>query len=159
MANTTSAYRLDAFPLHEPAPRTERERVDVRALRVGGTSQASTITPQLIAVARMAAVVIAVVAILCFARIALTSAAVSTMMESDTISAQIDEARASGVSLEMQQSVLTSPSALKSAVKRLGMVQPYDVGTIVLDPDIVALDADGNLSLSDSVKNVVRAQE
>ena len=158
MANSSSAYRLDAFPAYEP-PARQRRGADVRAVRTDGADRTATTSTQLVTLARMAAVLVVVVAVLCFARIALTSAAVSTMIESDAISTQISEARASGVSLEMEQSVLTSPSALKSAVKRLGMIAPGEVETISLEPDVVALDEEGNLSLSDSLKNVVRAQE
>jgi hypothetical protein len=159
VANTTSAYRLSAYPAYEPASRDRRERADVRAVRTGADQRSSQDSSQLVALARMAAIVIAVFAVLCFARIALTSATVATMIESDSISTQIEEARATGVSLEMEQSVLTSPSAIKGAVKRLGMAAPGEVGTIELEKDVVALDEEGNLSLSDSLKNVARAQE
>ena len=100
-----------------------------------------------------------VVAALSFARIALTNAAVTTMIESDAISSQITEARAAGVELEMKQSVLTSPKAINSAAKRLYMDAPGAVGTIVLEPDVVAYSETDGLSLSESVKNVVGTQE
>lgn len=159
MANSTSAYRLDAFPLYEPAMQPQTAHTSVRAVRTGGAAQANQLTPQLIMLARMAAIVLAVVALLGFARIALTNAAVATMIESDSITAQIDEARTSGVSMEMDQSVMTSPTAIKNAAKRLGMSEPGEVGTLVLDPDIVVLDEQGSLSLSGSVKSAVLAQE
>ena len=159
MALGTSAYRLDAFPLYEPEERSSySERANVRAVRTGGARQADENTSLLITAAKLAAVVLVVVAVLGFARIALTSAAVATLIESDAISSQIEEARATGVSLEMEQSVLTSPTALKGAVKRLGMVAPAEVGTIDLGVDVVALDEEGSLSLSGSVKNVTQAK-
>ena len=99
------------------------------------------------------------VAALCFARIALTNATVSTMIESDALSAQISEARSTGTSLEMEQSTLSNTAAINSAAKRLGMTAPYEVGTIALSPDVVATDANGSLSLSGTVKNVVGTQE
>ena len=107
----------------------------------------------------MAAIVLVVVAALCFARIALTNATVSTMIESDALSAQISEARSTGTSLEMEQSTLSNTAAINSAAKRLGMTAPYEVGTIALSPDVVATDANGSLSLSGTVKNVVGTQE
>lgn len=159
MATGTSAYRLDAFPVYEPAPRERSVRENVRAVRTGGARQTNANTSLLITAARLAAVVLVVVAVLALARISLTSAAVATMIESDTLSAQIEEARSTGVSLEMQQSVLASPSNIKQAVKRLGMVAPGEAETVALDPDVVAFDEQGSLSLSETVKNVVRAQE
>lgn len=108
--------------------------------------------------AKATAVVLVFIAVLCFARIALTNATVTTLIESDTVSAQIEKARSAGTGLEMEQSALTSTSALKGAVKRLGMAAPGYVDTIILDPDVVATTANGSLSLSDTVKNVVQVQ-
>lgn len=157
MAEAARAYRQSAYPDHG----FERQfsASDVRAIRTAGNAKQEA-QPSLLATAgRLAAVVIVLVAVLSFARIALTNAAVTTLIESDAIAAQISEARSSGVGLEMQQSVLSSPTAINSAVKRLGMIAPAKVGTMALDPDVVAYDADGILSLSDSVKNVVGLRE
>lgn len=154
MANAARAYRFDAYP--DYAPERER-RGDVRAVRTGSRSAeaAEARGALLVTAAKLAAVVFVFVAALCFGRIALTNAAVTTMIESDALSAQITEARTSGVSLEMEQSVLSSKSALNAAVKRLGMAAPGAIGSLELSPDVVALDANGSLSLSGSVKNLV----
>lgn len=155
MASAERAYRYDAYP--DYAPERSR-RSSVRAIRTGSPSATEANAALLVTAAKLAAVVLVFVAALCFARIALTNAAVTTMIESDALSAQISEARSSGVGLEMEQSVLSSTSALNAAVKRLGMAAPAEVGALVLDPDVVAIDANGELSLSDSVKNVVGAR-
>ncbi len=161
MANVNLAYQYDAYPEYAPSQdaRQRQRRADIRAMRTGERSAADPNAALLVTAARLAAVVLVLVAVLAFARIALTNAAVTTMIESDALSAQISEARSSGVSLEMEQSVLSSTSALKAAVKRLHMAAPGSVGTLVLEPDVVARDANGTLSLSDSVKNVVSAQK
>lgn len=160
MAYAARAYRLDAYPDFAPErQQREQRRADVRAVRTGTRNEAfEARSALLVTAAKLAAVVFVFVAALCFGRIALTNAAVTTMIESDALSAQITEARSSGVGLEMEQSVLSSASAINSAVKRLGMAAPGYVGTLVLSPDVVALDANGGLSLSDSVKNVVGIQ-
>lgn len=157
MAYGARAYQLNAYP--EYAPERGR-RADVRAVRTGSRSaEASEARAALlVTAAKLAAVVLVFVAALCFGRIALTNAAVTTMIQSDALSAQITEARTSGISLEMEQSVLSSKSALNAAVKRLGMAAPGAIGTLELPPDVVALDANGALSLSGSVKNLVGAQ-
>lgn len=157
MAYAARAYQLDTYP--DFAPERARRRDEVRAVRTGTRNDAyEARSALLVTVAKLAAVVIVFVAALCFARIALTNATVTTLIESDAISAEISQARSSGVSLEMEQSVLSSTSAINAAVKRLGMAAPGSVGTIVLSPDVVALDANGALSLSGSVKNVVGTQ-
>ena len=58
----------------------------------------------------------------------------------------------------MEQSLLSSTSAINAAVKRLNMAAPYGVGTIALDEDVVALDGNGDLSLSNTIKNTVKVQ-
>lgn len=157
MAYGARAYQLDAYPAHAPE---RARRADVRAVRTGSrAAEASEARGALlVTAAKLAAVVFVFVAVLCFGRIALTNAAVTTMIQSDVLSAQITEARTSGVSLEMEQSVLSSKSALNAAVKRLGMAAPAAIGSLELPPDVVALDANGSLSLSGSVKNLVGAQ-
>ena len=156
MANAQQAYRLDTFPMYEPG-RARSSQSDMRVVRGGANAQPSVNI--LVEIAKMAAIVLVVVAALCFARIALTNATVSTMIESDALSAQISEARSTGPSLEMEQSTLSNTAAINSAAKRLGMTAPYEVGTIALSPDVVATDANGSLSLSGTVKNVVGTQE
>ena len=156
MANAQQAYRLDTFPMYEPG-RARSSQSDMRVVRGGANAQPSVNI--LVEIAKMAAIVLVVVAALCFARIALTNATVSTMIESDALSAQISEARSTGTSLEMEQSTLSNTAAINSAAKRLGMTAPYEVGTIALSPDVVATDANGSLSLSGTVKNVVGSQE
>ena len=103
--------------------------------------------------------ILVVIAVVCCVRIALTSATVSTMIESDALSTQIAEARSVGTGFEMEQSGLTSTSVLKGAAKRMGMTTPYEVGAIALPADVVATDADGNLSFSGTVRNVIGATE
>ena len=156
MANAQQAYRLDTFPMYEPG-RARSSQSDMRVVRGGANAQPNVNI--IVEIAKMAAIVLVVVAALCFARIALTNATVSTMIESDALSAQISEARSTGTSLEMEQSTLSNTAAINSAAKRLGMTAPYEVGTIALSPDVVATDANGSLSLSGTVKNVVGTQE
>lgn len=158
MANTNLAYRYDSFAA---APERRERRFDVRAVRTGSRAASDarqSTSALLVTAAKAAAVLFVFVAVLCFARIALTNAAVTTLIESDEISAQISAARSSGVGLEMEQSVLSSNSALNAAVKRLHMVAPAEVGTLALEPDVVAIDENGALSFSGTVKNVVGIQ-
>ena len=96
---------------------------------------------------------------MCCIRIALTNATVTTMIESDAISSEIAEARSAGTGFEMEQSALSNASVLKSAAKRMNMYTPYEVGAIALPADVVATDADGNLSFSGTIRNVIDAQE
>ena len=152
MALAQQAYRIESYSDFA----AETTRSDIRAARTGNREAGSSAL--LVTAAKMAAIVLVVVAALAFARIALTSATVTTMIESDSISSEIADARSAGVSLEMEQSVLSNSSAIKQAATKLGMSAPFEVGTIELAPDVVATDAGGNLSLSGTVKNLVATQ-
>ena len=150
------AYRGTAVPAHVPA---RRSRVEVlpgsrRSSRKQGNASSS-----IVILARSIAVILVVIAVVCCVRIALTSATVTTMRESDELSTQIAEARSVGTGFEMEQSGLTSTSVLKGAAKRMGMTTPYEVGAIALPADVVATDADGNLSFSGTIHNVIGAAE
>lgn len=152
--NGNLAYRLDASPAYAP----EGRRPDVRAIR--GGSHAASPQPSLLATAaKMAAVFIVVVAALSFVRIMLTSEAVTTMIESDALSTRITEARAAGTALEMEQSVLSNPAAVKEQAGKMAMAAPAETGSIALTPDVVDIENGDRLSLSGTIKNVVELQE
>lgn len=155
MAYAERAYQFDAY---RSAAQPDARRADVRAIRTGTRPSEDQRASLMLTAAKLAAVVLVLIAVLSFARIALTNATVNIMIESDTLSSQISTARSTGVSLEMEQSVLSSTSALNSAVKRLHMVAPGEIGAIALTPDVVVTDADGSLSLSSSVKSAVNNQ-
>lgn len=156
MAGAQGAYRL--YDLPERAP----ERVSspsVRALPGGRAARENALSPAIVTAAKLTAIVMVVLAVVCFARLSLASATVTTMIQSDATSSAISEARAQGNDLEVEQTVRSNSATLKAAAADMGMVAPESFATIVLDKDVVATDAEGALSLSESVKNVVEAQE
>lgn len=157
MAYRTSgnlAYSWDAAPQRTP----EVQRPQLRAVRAGGAHATQPQPRLLVTAAKMAAVVLVVVAALSFVRIILTNEAVTTMIESDALSTRIAEARSEGISLEMEQSVLSNPAAIKQQAGKLDMKAPSEVSTIALDPDVVAIEDGDTLSLSGTIKNVVDLQ-
>ena len=83
MAQAARAYRLDAYP---DVVEERFSSSDVRAVRTGAAPVGKPQTTPIVVIGRAAAVLLVVVAVLCFARIALTNAAVTTMIESDAIS-------------------------------------------------------------------------
>ena len=90
MASAQPAYRMFAYP--EYAPERAR-RANVRVLPGRAPRTSETAAPSIATIARAIAVVLVFAAVLAFARIALTSATVSTLIESDTLSSEISEAR------------------------------------------------------------------
>lgn len=154
--NGNLAYQLDGLA-EQALPRpSRRPSIEVRP---GGAQQAAPTPSLLTTIAKAMAVFILVAAVLSFARIMLTNEAVTTMIQNDSLSSEISDARAMGTSLEMEQSVLSNPSAVKVQAKKLGMNAPASMTTLGLAPDVVAIHNGTNLSLSDTIKNVVEVQE
>lgn len=129
---------------------TPREQIRVVPGR-GPQTQPSTLPSSTIMLAKVVAVALVIVALAAFARITLSSAAVSTSVEAQQLSTQITEARSMGASLEVSQSVMTNPARLKKEAEAIGMVAPGSVEVITLEADVVTCDDEGNLSLSKSV--------
>ena len=133
-------------PASMPAP-SRGLRPDVR---FNANPDARPGTSPLVVGARIAAVVLVLMAALCMARLALTSATVATAIENQQISNSIDAARTEGSSLEINQSKLSAPARIK------GMAAPSRVMMIDLSGDVVVTDQAGNLSLSGSVAAVAQ---
>lgn len=108
----------------------------------------------LLTLAKLCAVAAILVAVVAVVRVGLTAAAAATALETKQIEANIDEARAQGSELEVDQSVLSNPARIRAQAQSLGMAAPTDEFSdqIILPDDVVATDAEGNLSLSESAK-------
>lgn len=146
MAGAAPAYRYD-YPERARIPYREPE---VRVLR-GRGRQASPLNPQLVTLAKIGAVVLAVVALICCVRVAFTAATVTSSISYDTLSTQISDVRSTTGDLEVRQSMLANSENLQRQAKGLGMVPATEVTSITLPEDVVQTDASGNLSLSKSL--------
>lgn len=113
--------------------------------------QPSVLSSNVVFLAKVVAAMLVVVASISFVRIGLASATASVSMQSQQLSAQIDDARSSGAVLEVSQSALSNPTKIKQQATSLDMVAPETVGVIEMDKDVVATDESGALSLSKSI--------
>lgn len=142
MAQAAPAYR---YP----------ERIPERSPRIrvvpgkGRQPEQQPLSPQVMRFARMFVAFLVVFAVIGFVRVGLASATVTTAIESDTVSTQIESARAEGNELDVRQSYLSNPSQVKMiASTQLGMGEPAETLTVTLGKDVVATNAQGDLSLS-----------
>lgn len=150
MAQAARAYSYNA-PARLPV-RPERPPVRVVPGRKPRTD-IQTIPSTLVTLTKAVAVILVVVALLGFTRIAIASATVTTSIQSQQLTNQIDDARSSASDLEVAQSRLSNPSNVKNEATRLKMAAPESVSTINLGADVVATDATGKLSLSQTARN------
>ncbi|WP_165044393.1 MULTISPECIES: cell division protein FtsL [unclassified Adlercreutzia] len=139
--------------------RTTRDRIDVVPGRRAHTTHPVPQQSSAVFVAKVVAVVLLVVAVMGIARIALTTATVTTSIQSQELSSQIEDARSNGVALEASQTVLASSTRVKNMATGLGMAAPTSVENLTLPEDVVATDANGALSLSKSLDRVANAGE
>lgn len=146
MAGAAPAYRYD-YPEHARIPYREPE---FRVMR-GRGAHATPLNPQLISLAKIGAIVLIVVALVCCVRVAFSAATVTSSISSDQLSAQISEVRSTTGDLEVRQSMMSNPTNLQREAEGLGMVPATEIAAITLPEDVVQTDADGNLSLSKSL--------
>lgn len=154
---------MSAQPAYAAYPERAPQRSPRPRIRVvpgqGTRPQPSTQPSAVVTLAKVAVIVAILLTCVAFVRVGLTAATVSTAMESQNLSSQIDDARATGASLEVSQSLLSNPSRVRQEAERLGMAAPTEVGTIVMPVDVVQTDDDGALSLSKSVAAAATAGE
>lgn len=156
MAGAAPAFSYN-YPERVP-DRPQRPRVRVVPGQKPRTN-VQTVPSNVVTLAKAAAVVLVLVSLLCCARIAIASATVSTSIQSQQISNQIDSARSGGSNLEVKQSSLSNPTRVKNEATNLKMAAADSSATIDLGVDVVATDDAGNLSLSRSMQSAAEAVE
>lgn len=119
----------------------------------------SALSPMFLSLAKVAAVVVCVIAILAFVRVGLTSATVSTGLASQNITNKIEAELVNKNALEVQDSTLGNTARIRQAAAEYSLVAPASVETIVLDQDVLAYDENKNVSLVESLNRVAKKTE
>ena len=124
----------------------------------GSGARTKSAADAVVVFAKVTAVIMVAIALVCCMRVALSSMAVSTALEAREISSQIDEARSDGSRLEVALSSLSNPSFVKQEAAALGMSAPEDYAVLKIDlsDDVVVIDAAGALSLSGSAERIAQ---
>lgn len=137
------------------APARQAQRTPERAPRIsvvpGGRTGVGGLGDAALLAARIFAAVVVVVALLGFARVALSAATLEASAATEELEEQIDTARAGGATLETTTSVLSNSTRIAQEAAALGMVKASSTEVITLAADVVVCDEAGNLSLSLSV--------
>ena len=165
-AAATAASR---YPAARNAPPTVAQALPVYAegpsisVVPGAGRRASVeegLSAAVLSLAKICAVACIVIAVIAVGRVAITSATAACALETKAIEHDIETARTEGSDLEVAQSVLSKPSRIKAQAASLGMAAPTAEYSdqITLPDDVVSVDAEGNLSLSDSVAAAAAAR-
>ncbi len=145
------AYRYDhrgAQPYRQPAP-----SVHV----VPGTKQTANPVVSDFVITGLKILIVCLIAFLLvgFARVGLASAAYDAASQASELESQVSDARATGESLAVEESLLSSSSNIRTqAQERLNMKEGVSSETITLSVDPVSIDSAGNLSFAGSVSRL-----
>lgn len=143
MGSAARAYMPERRQREVPAPSFE-----VLPGRGEDAARRSGLSPQAVFAFKIVIAVAVFLGIVCGVRVWLTAATVGVLMDTQTLTASVSEARALGSELEVQQSILANPTRIQSvASEDLGMgpasqVAYLDVSSAKAD----AAEADDGLS-------------
>lgn len=159
MAAPAYSYRNSNAPFVPGSAAPARRRSPRVSTTAGDrTQQAPSFLPSSAAfLAGAIAVAMVVIALVCFARIYISSATVTSSMAVQEVESAISQARSEGSTLEMQSSALTSVAYVTERSKAIGMVDPAYEVPITLSPDVVVVNGDGSLSLTESIRTACMA--
>lgn len=153
--NRTNAYRASrsGYMYGSSAPAvSERARSDFEVIPGKRTSsEVDTLPASIMGAAKITVAAALVLATIGCVRVGLSAASVTCSIASDDLSTQIESARSYGSDLEVQQSRLSNTTHIRVEASNLGMGAPSSTEVVVLPPDIVTTDEDGDLSLFGSI--------
>lgn len=152
MAAPAYSRQYAAAPAITERGRRGSSSASVRVVR--GTQQASApSTPSnATMIAALVAVVLVIFAFLSFARVAITSQTIAASMMVQDVTAEIETARSYGNKLEVDESILANSANIKGKAEKLGMTPAYFSDILSVEKDIVAMDAKGSISLTESCR-------
>lgn len=149
------AQRVGYAPQPARAPRP-----DIRVLPgKGRDARRNQGVPPIALSAFKAVVVLAVMlAVVLCARVWLSVATVQSLESAAALNASIDDARSYGTALEIQHSVLASPTRIEKKAAQLGMTSPKTTTYLTVSvPAKVVSYGDGRLSVCGTLASVVDA--
>lgn len=150
------AYKHDAYDYAYTAPEPKREPKRKLGVIPGGAHERSTEKSAAhelaVKVAKLTVAAVVIFAGIGFARISLSAATVTEALEAREVTRNLETIRSTINDLEVKQSFLSNPTRIKTAAAELGMASPATSTVIDLSGDIVVTDAEGNLSLTDSIE-------
>lgn len=150
------AYKYDSFDYAYEAPAPEQKPARrVGVIPGGAHGRAAEKSPAHQLAAKVAKATVAAVVLFAgigFGRISLSAATVAEALEAREINTHLETARSTISELEVAQSSLSNPTRIKAEAAALGMASPASTSVIDISGDVAVTDAEGNLSLSESIK-------
>lgn len=96
--------------------------------------------------------VVVIFAMIGFVDICLTSAAIVSTAEAESLNSQITQAREEGKAMEVSYGALNNPTSLKDKATKLGMTTSAETIQLNIADDMVVTKSDGSIALASSLK-------
>lgn len=145
MSGAAPAYRYD-YPEHAP----RRSMPDLRVVRGRGV-HAAPLDQKYFTLAKVVLAFALAFALVGCLRVAFTASTVTSTMAQDSLSEDISEVRSATNGLEVKQASLSDANYVKKQAEALGMGEAAETTVVTLSEDVIATDANGNISLAKSM--------
>ena len=116
----------------------------------------AVLSPMIVTAAKVAAVLVVLVAVLAFIRVGMTSATVSNGLASQEISKQINSELVSKNALEVQDSSLANSGRIRQVASQYSLVVPSAIQVFELGQDVLAYDENNHVSLVESLDRAAK---
>ena len=139
------------------APKTRDMHAVAGRAKARSVMKTSALSPMIVTAAKIAAVLVVLIAVLAFIRVGMTSATVSNGLASQGISKQIDNELVSKNALEVQDSTLANSGRIRQVASQYSLVVPSTIQVFELSPDVLAYDENNHVSLVESLDRVSKS--
>ena len=141
---------------YEPDLSSDQEK-HMHAIKGGGKNLHPCISYSQALFFKAILVCVLAIALVAVFNIWLNTATFQTQVHSAQLTKEIQSAQEYGTSLELEHSTYTSPSYVREAAEKLGMVVDTDAKFLTVDKTItLATFPNGNISIADTLGNIAR---
>ena len=113
--------------------------------------KSSAMSPMIVTLAKVVAVLVCLVAVLAFIRVGMTSATVSNGIASQDISKAIDNELVQKNALEVQDSSLANSGRIRQVASQYSLIAPSAITVFEMGQDVLAYDDNNHVSLVESL--------
>lgn len=145
-------------------PKTQKVAPKVRKMHaVSGDIKArsnlktAALSPMIVTLAKVAAVLVCLVAVLAFIRVGMTSATVSNGIASQDISKAIDSELVQKNALEVQDSSLANSGRIRQVASQYSLIAPSAITVFDIGQDVLAYDDNNHVSLVESLDRAAKS--
>lgn len=156
--NAARKFRPVSVPKTQKAAPKERSMHAVQGdITARSNMKTAAMSPMIVTLAKVAAVLVVLVAVLAFIRVGMTSATVSNGLASQEISKAIDGELVSKNALEVQDSSLANSGRIRQVASQYSLIAPSTITVFDIGQDVLAYDDNNHVSLVESLDRAAKS--